>query len=289
MTRYISQSEEIATINAINEAIRDAGANWTAGHTSVSRLSIEDKQRLCGTLPEPRIKEDVIPSVATPESFDWRDHNGHNWMTPVKSQGSCGSCWAFGAVGAIEAAIKIYSNDPYNDVDLSEQHLVSNCCSNCGDCGGGYSGRGLIYAKSSGIPLESCFPYEARNMPCTPCNNWQDDARKITGYISRYQIKDLKDALITYGPGVTSIITPDDFLYYKGGVYEPVWASEGYRSQHHSVVIVGWSPGDVWIIKNSWGTGWGEDGYGLIYNSAPDSTRFITGVKLKINCGFREM
>lgn len=72
-----------------------------------------------------------------PDNFDWRNKDGQDWMTPVKNQGSCGSCWAFSAVGIVEPAYNIFSGDPNLDLDLSEQYLVSDCCEQCGNCGGG--------------------------------------------------------------------------------------------------------------------------------------------------------
>ena len=79
----------------------------------------------------------LLEAGALPDHFDWRDKDGQDWMTPVKNQGSCGSCWAFSAVGVVEPEYNIAYGNPDLDLDLSEQYLVSDCCTSCGSCGGG--------------------------------------------------------------------------------------------------------------------------------------------------------
>ena len=74
-----------------------------------------------------------------PDQLDYRNFQGENWLTSVKSQDGCGSCWAFAAVGVLEGFINLYFNQQI-DVDLSEQHLVSDCCVDCGSCQGGGAG-----------------------------------------------------------------------------------------------------------------------------------------------------
>ena len=96
-------------------------------------------------------------TAAPPSSFDWRNHDGSDWTTPVKSQGICGSCWAFAAVGATEAAFDVASGDPGLNLNLSEQYLVADCAYGC--CWGGNHGSALSFIRSEGIPDEACLPY----------------------------------------------------------------------------------------------------------------------------------
>jgi C1A family cysteine protease/PKD repeat protein len=263
---------ELEGINAIQKAIDAEGGNWTAGTTPVSELSVEEKRQLCGALICP-IPEDaqlmhppVSAGVTYDASFDWRNKDGKDWMTPVKSQGSCGSCWAFSAIGVVEAAINIHANDPDKDIDLSEQHLVSDCC-NAGSCSGGWPSTALTYIKDSGVPEESCFPYDTRNGACTPCSDWTEDAWKVEdcGYVDS-TADAFKWALQEYGPLSVVMRAPDDWFYYTGGVYEPIWsATDGVGWANHAVVLVGWDDSEgCWIVKNSWGAGWGEAGYARI-------------------------
>jgi PKD repeat protein len=270
--RSVSQVE-LKTINAIQEAIDANGDNWTAGKTSVSELTVEKKKRLCGARIGGPIPDDArfarLPlraGVTYAESFDWRNKDGKDWMTPVKSQGSCGSCWAFSAIGVVEAAVNIYANDPDIDIDLSEQYLVSDCC-NAGSCGGGCPDWALEYVRDTGVPEESCFPYAMSNCACTPCSDWAENPWGIENYVYVSSSTDaFKSALQEYGPLSVVLSVPDDWFYYVGGVYTPTWeVTNGVGWANHAVVLVGWNDSEgCWIIKNSWGSGWGEQGYARV-------------------------
>ncbi len=206
---------------------------------------------------------------ALPDYFDWRDNNG-DWMTAVKDQGDCGSCWAYAAVGTTEAQYNIAKNNAHYDLDLSEENLVSNC-SSAGDCNGGHHDQALGYIRDSGIVNESCFPYIDSSCPiscgCTygcsdaicsdnQCTN-PDDLYYIDDYTAVSSNKeDIKDWLVNVGPVAVD-------MNWSGGY----WDGEIRRciidsGIDHSVVITGYNETeDYWIVRNSYGPGWGDDGY----------------------------
>ena len=220
-------------------------------------------------------------SSELPSYFDWRDNNG-NWMTSVKNQGACGSCWAFSAVGAVEAQIKIDSNN-LSDIDLSEQQMVS--CASKGGCGGGGATGALRYIKDNGIVDEECFPYQAIDARgCTghscgyepvycnkTCPDWQDRLRFIKswekiGDSSWYDYNFSKNryltkkALIERGPLVTGIEMSGNFGE------DNIYRCGSNPGNDHIVVIIGYNdtgdiPTSYWIVKNSWGSNWADDGY----------------------------
>jgi len=212
-----------------------------------------------------------MANTSTPSSFDWRSYDGYNWLTPVQSQGSCGSCWAFAAVGGIESKIKIARNDPVFDTDLSEQYLISD--GKAGDClNGGSEITALSVIKTYGITDEACFPYEGidsngcNGYSCgyTPvhfsdkCSSSDNRLWKIDGYgiFIPSMRQDIKNYLITKGPIVASMWM--DPAYNADGVFTCANAS----SPNHAILIVGYDDdGGYWIIKNSWGSSWGENGY----------------------------
>lgn len=269
----ITKQAELAAINAVQSAIDIEGLDWVAGETSMSRLTPEEMKRIGVARVGPPIRgapvltrPQHLQGVADPPIFDWRDVDGCNWMTPVRSQGTCGSCWAFGASGVIEAVFNIYSGNPDLNIDISEQHVVSACCFFCGNCNGGWSDWVLEYCRDHGIPDEGCFPYVANDTPCTPCDDVDDRRYKITGYeYINSTTADFKWALQENGPMSVVLTIPNDWYFYTAGVYSPTSRAVGWAN--HAVVLVGWDDTrGAWIIKNSWGEGWGGTGkgYGLV-------------------------
>jgi len=238
-----------------------------------------------GTLP---VEQGASPSEegvsvgSVPSSFDWRNHDGQNWMTAVKNQGSCGSCWAFSAVGVVEAMYNIGTNNPNLDLDLSEEYLVSDCLSGQ-NCCGGWMSTALTFVRDQGIPDEACLPYvdgssctcgtSGCNSNCTyragdrcsdatcsnRCSDWQSRLRTIDAvggvYPSQSQIK---QSVVDNGPLTVAMGILKSGDYWDGDIYR----CTDDESVNHGVVIVGYNDaGGYWIVKNSWGSGWNGNGY----------------------------
>ncbi len=249
-------------LEEIQRAIKEKGAKWTAGETSVSKLPPEARRRLLGAiLEEGEYKEEEVEFTtdSLPAEFDWRDYQGYDWTTPIRDQLACGSCVAFAVVGAFEGAIKVHFNAPQLNIDLSEQYLFS--CGG-GDCEYGWTNSSALnYLNLHGTPDEACLPYVFRDDNCDQaCADWQMRARGIEEWGNVYpQPEQIKATLYTKGPLATDFTVYEDFDYYTGGVYEHVW---GDPVGGHAVAIVGWSDQDsCWICKNSWGRRWGEKGW----------------------------
>lgn len=204
--------------------------------------------------------ESKLVKTDLPSHFDWRD-NGGNWMTPVKTEGCCGSCWAFAVVGAVEAQFNIASGNPDLDLDLSEQYLVSDCCTYCGNCSGGWSENALVYIRDEGIPNEDCFPYTASNSLCSDrCADWSSRLNYIDeiGDVPS-EIETIKEYLIEKGPLVAYMGRGSNYgSYWDNGIYRCTDDS----GSNHAIVIVGYNEEqNYWIAKNSWGDNWNGDGY----------------------------
>ena len=245
------------TLKEIQQAIRDNNAEWTAGYTSVFGPDASIELCDCGCIDTTINVEDIVEiqfSGTLPEEFDWRNVDGLDWTTSVKNQRSCGSCVAFGTIGALEAVVQIEMGEIF-DCDLSEAHLFF--CGG-GKCDGGwYTDDAAQFVKNTGVVDELCFPYESHDMDCNEkASNWRNRVIKVQTKGAAHNERDIKEALVEYGPLFTAFDVCDDFFSYRGGIYQHV---SGDYSGGHCVMLVGYSDeDDCWICKNSWGEGWGE-------------------------------
>lgn len=253
-----SAADTRARVQGVQEAIRSSGARWTAGETSVSGLPEEEWADLIGleTAPPTGPAVPEPPARFLPRALDWRD-NGGNFVTRPKSQGKCGSCWSFAMTGALESYVLRKSGAPGADLDLSEQVYLS--CSSVGSCRGGVLLP--VFLVRDGLPAESAYPYAASDGSCaSAAPGWKKEAHKISGWGMVWpSVAKIKAALAHYGPLPTSMQVYEDLMHYKSGVYSRVG---GKRLGGHAVLLVGYNDDEEYfIVKNSWGEGWGEGGY----------------------------
>lgn len=196
-----------------------------------------------------------VDVASLPKSIDWRTYNGTSVVTQVKNQGTCGGCWAFSTTGTIEAQLAIQTGEL---VSLSEQQLLDCDRSNAG-CDGGVVQQAYLYMKNNGLTLGSNYPYVAYQRSCRKVKSkvW------TTGYVNirQYNETDLKVAVATVGP-VSVAINAQPIQSYQSGIFS------GYCSSQidHGVLAVGYGTDpttqqEYWILKNSWGSEWGENGY----------------------------
>ncbi|POI26040.1 hypothetical protein CIB84_010208, partial [Bambusicola thoracicus] len=199
-------------------------------------------------------------SSRAPAAVDWRRKG---YVTPVKNQGQCGSCWAFSSVGALEGQLKRRTGKL---LSLSPQNLV-DCVSNNDGCGGGYMTNAFEYVRlNRGIDSEDAYPYIGQDESCMYSPTGK--AAKCRGYreIPEGNEKALKRAVARIGPVSVGIdASLPSFQFYSRGVYyDPSCNAENIN---HAVLAVGYGAQKGtkhWIIKNSWGTEWGNKGYVLL-------------------------
>lgn len=177
-------------------------------------------------------------------------------MPPIRNQSGCGSCWAFTAMGAYEGTYNLRFNSV---IDTSEQHIVS--CAGAGSCAGGWWDPVFTWMLANKVRTEAQTPYTASNGVCTPAPAGTYKAAAwgfVTVKAEVPSVAQLKQALVTHGPLAVAVRVTPAFQAYTAGVFNQ--NDTGWIN--HGVVIVGWDNArGAWRIRNSWGTGWGEDGY----------------------------
>lgn len=204
-----------------------------------------------------------LSNVAIPDSVDWRTKG---YVTPVKDQGQCGSCWAFSAVASLEGQ---HFKASGKLVSLSEQQLV-DCSSRYGNqgCNGGFMTQAFRYIKANkGDDTESSYPYKARDGKCK--FDPKSVGATVTGYVEIASGDEdaLTEAIATVGPISVAIdASQPSFQFYSSGIYTDDSCSS--TQLDHGVTAVGYGSlgqgQDYYIVKNSWASGWGDNGYILM-------------------------
>jgi|GEM_PF-1460230 len=256
-------------IQALRARAAREGWTFTVGPNPATARPLE---QLCGLVEPSRdwraaAKYDpCTPRESLPATFDWRKQGG---LTAVRDQGPCGSCWAFAAIGVMEAALLI--NNHVN-VDLSEQWLVSACTA-AGSCAGGWHTEAFEYLRcegltdpcgKSGAVLEAACPYLAQNSTCKcPYTHpyCLDSWYMVGNGLGPPTVNQIKQAILDHGPVAATVYVGPAFQAYKGGIFNA--CEQGITN--HAIVLVGWDDTQgkegVWIMRNSWGPAWGEQGY----------------------------
>ena len=210
---------------------------------------------------------DDIPlkGIVLPGSFDWRSYGV---VPAVRDQGACGSCWAFGTVGVMESAVNIGGGGLPN---LSEQMLVS-CNRDDWGCNGGLTAHKYHFNVEAvgqmypGAVYEYDMPYIGQPLG-SGCLLNDKIAYKLSGweFVTGSEwtvptVDEIKSAIYTYGPVTAGVCAGSGWNTYSGGVYSTDDDCGG--GTNHQIILVGWDDStQTWILRNSWGPYWGDEGY----------------------------
>lgn len=245
--------DNLKTINNHNQLHKAGNTTWTMGLNQFSDLTAaEFKKTHLSTHKRTFARNETVLPLTPLDSVDWRTKGA---VTPVKNQGQCGSCWSFSTTGSTEGAWAIAG---HKLTSLSEQQLM-DCSTSEGDhsCQGGLMDYGFEYIiKNGGIDTEADYPYKMRNEACESAKE-KNVAAMLKSYTDVPKSAAQLEAAIAKGP-VSVAIEADQsgFQHYNGGTFSGTCGTK----LDHGVLAVGYSP-DYWIVKNSWGETWGNQGY----------------------------
>lgn len=277
---YNTETEEAKRYTIFQENLKDINKHnnnpahkYKKGINHFSDLTHEEFRQTmggCAKVPKHILEGNITDGshwvspahVEIPDEVDWRTQG---YVTAIKNQGQCGSCWAFSSTGSLEGqTFKKTGTLP----DLSEQNLV-DCTKSYGNegCKGGWYENSFKYIRDNhGIDSETGYPYYARELGY--CYYRSDyNTAEDTGFVDLPSGDEnaLKTAVATIGPISVAIdATHASFMSYRSGVYiEPSCGNTLYNLDH-AVLVIGYGTEngeDYWLVKNSWGTYWGDAGY----------------------------
>jgi len=252
--------DRITKLNAESKALNSSA--WF-GVNQFSDLTLDEfsvRLGMKGYVPAQIPDVPVAPvSTVAPSSFDWRSKGG---ITPVKDQAQCGSCWAFSCTESIESVYMIKAGKK-NQVPLSPQQIV-DCDHGDAGCNGGDLPTCYNYVKGAGgLEPVSLYPYKAVDGSCRATKGNEQDPIKGFQYVIPEGSKDEVSmaGFVAANSPVSIIVDASSWSSYRGGVLS---SAQCGKSLDHAVQIVGYnglSSSGYWIVRNSWGPGWGESGF----------------------------
>ena len=248
------------------------------------------------------MKEDDLP-----ENFDWRRVNGTNYVEQTRNQHIpqyCGSCWAHAATASLADRFNIQRGGMWPVAALSVENVLA--CSGAGTCHGGFDGGVYEYAESSGIPPETCNSYLASDQECSSMHQcftcWPGDTPtsncmplhdyKRLGVSEHGRVSgraEMKAEIYARGPISCEIDATGGLDAYNGGIYAEFNPD---ASTNHLVSVIGWGRDartdvEYWIVRNSWGQPWGEDGFfRIVTSNAFDGNGNDFNLAIETSCGW---
>jgi len=253
-TRFSIFKDNVAFIRQENTK----NLNYTLAVNEFADLTnLEFMDRYSGLLSRPsraRASSSSSRRGPLPSSVDWR---AKGVVTPVVSQGMCGACWAFSAIGTVESAYAIKSGKL---VPLSMQQLI-DCSGPSGNegCNGGLQDNAFRWIKENGICSAADYPFSGRDEDCVAGCVPVTKLSTIND-IPTSSEQDLLEAVAGQPVGVAIEADQSAFQFYSSGIFTAACG----RELDHGVLVVGYSSQGAqpyWIVKNSWGSSWGEQGY----------------------------
>lgn len=280
------RSQTLVNDPSLIRHVNNNAETWKAGPSSFFdgwRLA-DVKDSLNGILVSNQfsvLPECQLPKIEVPARFDSREKWPSCFEYPVYEMGNCSSSWAIATASAMGNRFCIADPTANARLRLAPQQLLS--CDkdiNSKGCRGGMLDFVWQYLKNEGLVSEDCFPYQGDSS--VPCESRCDsEAPRRVGSVCRLADEEaMRQEILINGPVVAPIMLVDDFLTYRSGVYREMatatqLVNQDSQRQLHAVKFIGWGTTPdkeaYWIIENSWGSSWGEQGFARI--AAGDPTK----------------
>lgn len=283
-------NENLGFIQAQNEAFRNGESQWKAGINYFADMTADESAAFKGykKTPSDRVQlqstAGLVSVKGLPDHVDWREKN---MVTPPKNQAKCGSCWAHAAVETIESHAAIHLGTPL--MELAPQQFVDcvqnpDQCGGTGGCEGATAELAFAYGKD-GVMLNKDYEYTGRDDVCKAAA----PAVKVGGYVKlpENNATALMEAVANVGP-ISISVAAGSWALYKSGIFD------GFRGHgcdvdiDHAVQLTGYSSENgkaYWIVRNSWGPTWGEDGYIRIQRNPDNEPCAVDTTPLDGVCG----
>jgi len=263
-------AEEMEMVEEHNKEAEEGLHTYTLGENEFSDWTLQEfldtmtgynESMDSSVLSDPTMEGKFPHSSGFPQSWDCRDHG---LVSTVRSQGSCGSCWAFAAVGAVEGS---WAKEKGQLFRLSEQELI-DCDKSDGGCNGGGISSALTWVHNHhGLAKNTDYGVGHYHPSQGTCHHKEEEtvaSLKRVRHVASKNEADLKRAVHNAGPVAMSVHVNKKFKAYKSGIFNDPDCPK--NSANHAMLTVGWKYSTKykktkWIVKNSWGKSWGQDGY----------------------------
>lgn len=280
-------------LTVANTSVSGRRADSITGFKMMSQAEYKKLRDLRKAKAKIKYTPKLSPAYANASKLDLRNFH---LVTPVRAQ-QCGNCWTYSSMGSFESNYLLTNyKETYSDTDpnspanlnLAEQQMLS--CSGAGDCTGGWMSGVFNWLETSktSITHETVNPDNGWAGPtCSNINPAASNQYRVVDwdFISTSDdnwavptVQQMKDAIVTHGAITAAFIAnaaefESFFINYADGVYDLPYNSNLCNTVScifHAITIIGWDDTkQAWLVKNSWGPGWGVNGYGWIgYNSS---------------------